>query len=214
MMTRRSFLCSLPSAAALTAARRRAPNVIFILMDDLGWADVGCNGSTFYETPHIDRLAREGVRFTNAYAAAPVCSPTRASIMTGKYPARLGLTNYLPGKHPLPNSRMIGTEQAQMLPHAETTLAEGLRAAGYHTGHVGKWHLGEKGFWPEDQGFDVNIGGTMSGMPRSHFYPQWQDNPPLVGKPGEYLTDRLTDEAEQFVRSPRDRPLEFLHFCH
>lgn len=213
MMTRRSFLCSLPSAAALAAARRRAPNIIFILMDDLGWADVGCNGSTFYETPHIDRLAREGVRFTNAYAAAPVCSPTRASIMTGKYPARLGLTNYLPGKHPLPNSRMIGTEQVQMLPHAETTLAEGLRAAGYHTGHVGKWHLGEKGFWPEDQGFDVNIGGTMSGMPRSHFYPQWQDNPPLVGKPGEYLTDRLTDEAEQFVRSHRDRPF-FLYLAH
>jgi arylsulfatase A-like enzyme len=220
MMNRRRFLRSLSAGTALASAvrpglgyQRRPPNIVFILMDDLGWADLACYGSTYYETPNLDRLAREGVRFTDAYAAAPVCSPTRASIMTGKCPARLGLTNYLPGKHPLPHSRLIGAEQVQALPLEEITIAEALRAGGYRTAHIGKWHLGEKGFWPENQGFDLNIGGTASGMPRSFFYPQWGDNPPIAGKPGEYLTDRLTEEALAFIRSNRERPF-FLYLPH
>jgi arylsulfatase A len=217
MVTRRAFSSLLAGAAASRAfaaqPARRPKNFVFILMDDLGWADLSCYGSQYYETPNLDRLASEGVRFTEAYAAAPVCSPTRASIMTGKYPAHLGLTNYLTGPHPLPNSRLIGAETTQQLALDEVTVAELLKERGYSTGHIGKWHLGPKGFWPEQQGFDINVGGSDSGMPKSFFYPQWGNNPPIQGKPGEYLTDRLTDEAERFIRERKDRPF-FLYLPH
>ncbi len=215
-MTRRDLLKTLAGAGAIAAPALGADklNIVLILMDDLGWADVGCNGSTFYETPNIDRLARQGVRFTNGYAAAPVCSPTRASIMTGKYPARTGITNYLPGGHQLPYSKLLPQLCTQQLPLKETTLAEALKPAGYATAHIGKWHLGpDERYWPQHQGFDINIGGTASGMPSSFFYPQWQGNPPIVGKPGEYLTDRLTDEAISFIRSNAMRPF-FLYLPH
>ena len=182
-------------------------------MDDLGWADLSSYGSTFYETPHLDKLASEGLRFTNAYAACPVCSPTRASIMTGKYPARLGITNYLPGKHPLAYSKLIGTEPVQNLPLEEVTIPEALAPLGYISGHIGKWHLGSEPFFPEKQGFATNVGGTNSGMPASFFYPQWGKNPPVEAAPGEYLTDRLTDEAIRFLDANKSRPF-FLYLAH
>ena len=221
---RRDFLKSLAMASLATTgcsttplrrvAGSRSPNFILILIDDMGYADVGCFGSTFYETPNIDRLAASGLRFTQAYAACPVCSPTRASIMTGKYPARLKLTDYLKGKRSPEESPLLPAPYADELPLAETTLAEALRTAGYTTAHVGKWHLGGKGFWPEDQGFDFNFGGSYSGMPKSFYWPDWKGNPPISGEfDGQYLPDRLTDEACRFIEANRDKPF-FLNFCH
>jgi arylsulfatase A-like enzyme len=217
-MQRRKFLNT--AAAGLFASQLptdAAPqplNFILILMDDLGWADVGCYGSTFYQTPNLDRMAAGGIRFTNGYAACPVCSPSRAAVMTGKYPARTGITNYLPGKHQLPYSKLLPPESKQFLAAEEVTIAELLKPLGYTTAHIGKWHLGPTAdHWPEKQGFDVNVGGTNSGMPKSFFYPQWKGNPPIEGREGEYLTDRLTDEAVRFIRDNRSRPF-FLYLPH
>lgn len=188
----------------------RKPNFVFILIDDLGWADVGCYGSSFYETPNIDELAKEGMRFTSAYAAGPVCSPTRASIMTGKYPARLKLTNFLVGDR---RGKLNPAHYVHQVSLEEVTIAEALKEAGYINCFVGKWHLGGKSYWPEDQGFDINIGGTNSGAPKSYFWPQWQGNPPIEGRPGEYLTDRLTDEALRFLEGNKDKPF-LLYLSH
>ena len=138
----------------LKAGQQNRPNVIFFLIDDLGWKDLSCYGSKFYETPAIDNLANEGVRFTQAYCAHPRCVPSRYSIMSGKFPARDGV----PG-------------QSTTLPLEEVTIAEALRAGGYKTFFAGKWHLGKKGYWPEDQGFDFNIAGGAAGSPRSYFAP-------------------------------------------
>ncbi len=177
------------------------PNVVLILIDDLGQRDLGCYGSTYYKTPNLDKLAKDGTRFTDAYSACPVCSPTRASIMTGKYPARLHLTDWLPGRGDRPDQKMARPKMRQELPLEETTLAEAFKSAGYATGHIGKWHLGGKGFEPEKQGFDASIAGNQAGTPRSYIAP-YQDKqgnaiPGLDGAPaGEYLTDRLTIEAE------------------
>ena len=218
-LNRRNFLKMMSlGAASLTMPglivagdrSRRKPNFVFFLIDDMGWRDLGCYGSTFYETPNIDKLAADGMRFTNAYAACPVCSPTRASIMTGKYPARLNLTDYLVGRR---RGKLIPPEYIHQMPLEEITIAEALKKAGYTTGFVGKWHLGDKPYWPERQGFDVNIGGTRSGMPRSYFWPQWRGNPPIEGRDGEYLTDRLTDEALNFLDANKDNPF-FLYLSH
>lgn len=131
------------------------PNVVFILADDLG-----CYGSTFYETPNLDRLAKQGLRFTDAYAACNVCSPTRAAILTGKYPARLHLTDWLTGRPDRPDQKLNRPKFQMFLPLTEVTIAEALKDAGYQTAFIGKWHLGEESkYWPEHQGFDLNIGG-------------------------------------------------------
>ena len=180
-------------------------NFVFFLVDDLGWRDVGCNGSTFYETPNIDRLAAGGMRFTDAYAACCVCSPTRASIMTGKYPARIGLTNWLVGRIWPKDSPIRPVKWQTHMPLEEVTLAEALKAAGYAAGFFGKWHLGHKPYWPEQQGFDVNVAGCERGLPRTYFDPYRLPNLSDRRK-GEYLTDRLTEEAEQFLAANRDRP--------
>lgn len=190
------------------------PNIIFILIDDLGWADIGCYGSDFYETPNIDRLAAQGMKFTDGYAACPVCSPTRASIMTGKYPARLRLTDFLKGRRSRPDSPILPADYADYLPLEEITIAEVLKREGYVTGFIGKWHLGYHPYYPENQGFDVNIGGCHSGAPNSYFWPEWKGNPPIVGRfEGEYLPDRLTDEAIQLIENQQDAPF-FLYLSH
>ena len=148
------------------AADRPKPNIILFLIDDLGWRDLGCQGSTFYQTPNIDRLAQEGVRFTDAYSACAVCSPTRAAILTGKYPARLLLTNWLPAGRWDPNAKLREGRFLRGLPVEELTLAEALREAGYRTANVGKWHLGSEPFsLPEHHGFDVNIAGNAQRCP-------------------------------------------------
>ena len=194
------------------AADQRRPNFIFILADDLGWADLGCYGSTFYETPHLDRLAAQAMRFTDAHAACNVCSPTRASILTGKYPARLHLTDWLPGRGDRPDQKLARPPIIQQLPLEEVTIAEALRDAGYATAFIGKWHLGGTNFYPEKQGFDLNVGGCDRGHPPSYFSPYQIPTLP-DGPPGEYLNDRLTDEALKFLDRSAQRPF-FLYFSH
>jgi arylsulfatase A-like enzyme len=188
------------------------PNFIFILVDDLGWADLGCYGSTFHETPHIDRLAGGSLRFTDAYAACPVCSPTRASIMTGKYPARTGITDWIPGRQayagPQPCDRLLSRAFEQEMKLEELTLAEALKEAGYRTFFAGKWHLGmDSAYWPEHQGFEINKGGWSTGWPDGGYFSPW-NNPRLErGPEGECLTDRLTDETIRFLEEHSREPL-------
>lgn len=196
------------------------PNIIFLLIDDLGWRDLGCYGSTFYETPNLDRLAAEGMLFTDAYAACPVCSPTRASIMTGKYPATLGITDWIDWAdaiHPA-RGKLIDVPYLKELPTSETTIASRLRDAGYATWHVGKWHLGGEGHHPENHGFDVNIGGCHLGSPTQGGYFSPYTIPVLENGPdGEYLTDRLTDDAINLLNSHCAQPTKqpfFLNFWH
>ncbi len=219
-LNRRDFLAALGCASLGMAAGaatptaepdRPRPNLVFFLIDDMGWMDVGCNGSTVYETPNIDRLAAQGMRFTNAYAACPVCSPTRASILTGKYPARLHLTDWIPGQT-MPYEKLRRPDFRQELPLEEVTIAEALKPAGYVTASIGKWHLGTEPFYPEHQGFDVNFGGTKVGSPASYFYPYKSPDLPKA-KDGEYLTDRLTDEALEFIDANKDHPF-FLYLPH
>ncbi len=176
------------------------PNIIVILIDDLGWKDLACSGSEFYETPNLDRLSTGAVRFTQAYAACPVCSPSRAALLTGKSPARLGITNYIHnGKGA--RGRLIDAPFVRQLEHSETTYASLLQAEGYATWHVGKWHLGEEEFWPNTHGFQVNVGGCHMGHPWHGYFSPY-DIPTLKDGPvGEYLTDRLTDEAVALIRS-------------
>ncbi|MCP3691019.1 MAG: sulfatase-like hydrolase/transferase, partial [Planctomycetaceae bacterium] len=155
-------LVSLVADVRLQSAEPAQPNVILFLVDDLGWSDVGCFGSSFYETPNIDRLAGQGVRFTDAYAACHVCSPTRASILTGKYPATLNLTDWLPGRRNFPFQRYLNAEINQHLPYKETTIAEALKSRGYATGIFGKWHLGKKPSTPLKHGFDIHVPNVPS----------------------------------------------------
>ncbi len=208
---------SLQSSCGKPAGRK--PNFVFILIDDLGWSDLACYGSTFYETPNIDKLAQGGMRFTDAYAACPVCSPTRASIMTGKYPARLHLTDWIKG-HVAPKAKLRVPDWTMYLDHSEVTLAEALKSAGYVSASVGKWHLGDEEYYPDKQGFDVNIGGYRAGQPPTYFSPykkdrEWNNHIPTMedGEDGEYLTDRLTDEALSFMEDNRDKPF-FLYLSH
>jgi arylsulfatase A len=163
-MLRREFLVSLAAALAARAESKK-PNLVLILADDLGQRDLGCYGNRYFSTPNIDRLAAEGARFTDAYAACPVCSPTRASILTGRYPVRYGVTDWIPGR-PSHERGPIRTPRTKTeLPLDEVTLPERLKPYGYRSASVGKWHLGGEGFSPTEQGFDINIGGTSSGSP-------------------------------------------------
>jgi arylsulfatase A-like enzyme len=184
---------------------RGRPNIVFFLVDDLGYMDIGANNPrTFYETPHIDRLAREGMRFTNGYAANPVCSPTRYSLLTGKYPTRAGVTNWFSGVR---EGRFRPAPLVDRMPLEEVTLAEALKEDGYQTAFVGKWHLGpDDRFWPESQGFDVNIGGHNAGSPPGGYFGPFK-NPRLTpGPAGAHLTARLADEAAGIVTRFREGP--------
>lgn len=201
-------ICSVFAICANVSAAERKPNIIIILADDLGVCDLGYNGSTFYDTPNIDRLATESMRFNQAYAACPVCSPTRAAMMTGKYPPRTGITDYIGG---FAKGRLLPAPNADHLALEEVTIAESLKKTGYVTGHIGKWHLGGEGFMPEQQGFDVNVGGCAKGHPPSYFSPYKIETLP-DGPVGEYLTDRLGAECEKFIEANKDHPF-FLNFC-
>ncbi|MEN8117893.1 MAG: sulfatase [Bacteroidota bacterium] len=188
------------------STKQQQPNFVFILVDDLGWADVKCNyPESFYDTPNIDKLAESGVRFTNAYSANPVCSPTRAAIMTGKHPNRVNITDWIPGSDPKMRP-LLGPQDGTELALNEITLAEKLKEKGYNTCFVGKWHLGDEGYFPEDQGFDINIGGHHKGSPPGGYYSPYK-NPKLTDGPeGEYLTDRLTDESIKFITENKKEP--------
>ena len=192
----------------------KKPNVLFILVDDLGWKDLGSYGSSFYETPNIDLLARKSFRFTNAYSSSPVCSPTRASIMTGKHPSRIGITDWITPENPpselwnklRKNQKLVQPKNKNALPLEEFTMAEALNGAGYKTFYAGKWHLGDEGFFPQNQGFDINKGGHIKGSPPGGYYTPY-NNPQLEDGPdGEYLTDRLTDESIAYIEKNKENP--------
>lgn len=186
---------------------KRPPNIVFVLVDDLGWADLGCYGNKFNETPNIDKLAKKGVRFTDFYAAGAVCSPTRASIMSGQYQARFGLTAHIPG-HWRPFARLAEPPTALAMPLSIVTIAEALRAAGYATGHFGKWHLGGAKHMPKDQGFTESV--VTSGR---HGYPQFRTTPKMKIEKGKRLTEFLTDQAIEFMQKHKDEPF-FVHLSH
>ena len=201
---------------ASTALQARKPNVIFIMVDDLGWMDLACQGNKIVDTPNIDRFAAEGMRFTSAYSAAPVCTPTRAAVLTGKSPARLHMTTHAPGGFLPKTSKFLPAKTLIDLPLEHLTIAERLKEAGYRNAFLGKWHLagdsrrGAKGrgnveFYPEAQGFDINLGGCAYGGPPSYFDPYRIHNL-APRKKGEYLPDRLVDETISFIRKNRDKP--------
>lgn len=233
------LILSMMLCVTLTWGRER-PNVIVVLVDDLGWMDLSCQGSTYYRTPNIDRLAAEGMRFTDAYAACAVCSPTRAALQTGRYPGRLGVTDWIrsrfqrgnrgtPATNPTQyvggkNRRLLCPPNPFWMESSEITLAEALGGAGYRSAHIGKWHLGDDAWYPTGQGYDENYGGCDYGQPPSYFDPYSQPQhrhemirsgiPSLPGKQaGQFLTDREGDEAVAFVRRHRDQPF-FLHLAH
>lgn len=203
------------------------PNIIFILLDDFGYSDLGCYGSKFYQTPNIDRLSEQGFRFTDAYASCPVSSPTRSSIMTGRYPVNTGITDWIPGRQATkggnPEDKLLALPFRQQLDLNEITIAEVLKKNGYTTMISGKWHLGgTPEYWPENQGFDINKGGFNAGSPtknqKSNGYFSPYGNPRLEDGPvGEYLTDRQTDEAIKFIENNQTKSF-FLYLsyyaCH
>jgi arylsulfatase A-like enzyme len=195
----------------LCAAVPNKPNIVLILADDLGWTDLGCYGSDLYATPHIDRLAREGMKFTQNYSACTVCSPTRAALMTGKYPARLHITDWIPGQMPA-NPKLLVPDWTKYLPLTETCIAKVFKSAGYTTASIGKWHLGTEEYYPKRHGFDLNIAGTDKPAPSSYFAP-WNIPTLMEGKDGEYLTDRLGEEAVKYLEQVKDKPF-FLYFPH
>lgn len=200
--------CVVAIAMNFAAARGddvKPPNIIFILVDDMGWTDLGCFGSELYETPNIDRLASEGMRFTCAYSACTVCSPSRAAVMTGRYPARLHLTDWIHGSR-RPHAKLRIPDWTEYLPADEVTLAAALKKAGYVSASIGKWHLGDgPEHYPTKFGFDLNVAGYGAGSPPSYFSPY--KIPTLTDGPeGEYLTDRETDEACRFIEEQKDKP--------
>lgn len=221
------FICSV-STMSFSQQRDITPNIVLINVDDLGWTDLACYGSKYYETPNIDRLASEGMLFTNAYASASVCSPTRAAILTGKAPARTGITDWIRARFQggtIPEDKSYhlkyeGNASHKLLTPSnplwmeleEVTIAELLKQKGYTTCHIGKWHLGADDWYPEKQGFDYNIGGCDYGQPPSYFDPYYNNEkmPGIPGLParkkGEYLEDRLADEAVNFITAHQDKP--------
>lgn len=186
------------------------PNILFILVDDLGYHDLGITGSTFYETPNIDRLATQSTQFTNGYASSRVCSPSRASIMTGKFTARHGITDWIGAKTGEDwrsrnrHDKLLPADYLYALPKEDVTIAEAMQQNGYKTFFAGKWHLGGEGSHPEDHGFDVNIGGIEAGSPRGGYFSPW-NNPKLPNKKnGENLTMRLANETADFISTHKD----------
>lgn len=217
-MFKQSLLIAPIVLTQLNIQAAQKPNIILVLADDLGWSDLGCYGSTFYETPRLDRLAANGLRFTQAYSNGTVCSPSRAALLTGKYPVKSDVTDYIPGRQnaigPEAFRKLVCQPFAQQLALEDTTIAETLKSAGYRTASIGKWHLGKEKYYPQHQGFDLNIGGADKGGPyggKGYFYPFGA--PGVDGKEGDFLTDRLTDEAIQFAKLNRDTQF-FIYLSH
>ena len=192
-----SIICTQASSEA------RKPNVVVVFVDDLGWKDLSCYGSSFHETPNIDQLAGQGAVFSRAYSSCNVCSPTRASLMTGKYPQRIGFTSFLNPDKP------SGANSAETyLPLSETTIGEAFQQSGYRTGYIGKWHVGSEDIgMPKQHGFDWQMATAKHGLPGSYFHPYQKKNLPSAnvpdledGKPGDYLTDALTDKGIGFIK--------------
>lgn len=206
-------------AAAEAAPAKTSPNIVFILIDDMGWKDIGANGSNYYKTPHIDQLAKEGMRFTNGYAACAVCSPSRAAIMTGQAPARLHITDWISGEEVPATSRFTLPDWTKELSPKLPTLPAILKKHGYTTATIGKWHLGKDA--PAAYGFDVNVAGGHIGHPANYFWPYGKPaashRVPMLadagGQEGEFLSDRLTDEALKFIAQNKDKPF-FLYLPH
>ena len=242
-MIRSLFTCLLLALrlAVSANAQDRSPNIILILVDDMGWMDLSCQGSDYYQTPNIDRLATEGVRFTNGYAACAVCSPTRAAAQTGRYPHRVGVTDWIrsrfqrggkgtPEKNPTDyvggkKNKLLCPPNPFWMEHEEITIAEALGAAkNYKSAYIGKWHLGDPAWYPEGQGYTENRGGCDYGQPPSYFDPFNQPKGKheslrkgifqLPGRePGQYLTHREADEAVELIRQWKDEPF-FLQVSH
>lgn len=199
----------------LAAARAASPprlNVVLILADDFGWTDLACYGSQYYESPNIDKLARDGVKFTQAYSACTVCSPSRAAILTGKYPARLHITDWIPGQMP-DNPKLIVPDWTKYLPLEEFTLANAFHNAGYATASIGKWHLGKEPYYPDKHGFDINLAGTDAPNPTNGYFAPYRIATLPEGPKGEYLTDRIGHEAVSFIEKNKDKPF-FLYLPH
>lgn len=204
-----AFLACALLASAASAAK--PPNVVLFLADDFGWTDLASYGSKLYETPNIDRLARDGVKFTQAYSACTVCSPTRAALLTGKYPARLHITDWIPGLPP-DNPKLLVPDWTKYLPVTEISLGRAFKSADYATASIGKWHLGGEAYYPEKHGFDLNIAGTDAPAPKTYFAPYNIATLP-EGPEGEYLTDRLAVEAGKFIEQQKGKPF-FLYLPH
>ncbi|MEC9092069.1 MAG: sulfatase-like hydrolase/transferase [Planctomycetota bacterium] len=213
------FLCFFFTGSLPVSADDR-PNVVLIMADDLGWMDLNCQGNKSLVTPNLNQLAAQGIRFTDAYSAAPVCSPTRAALMTGLAPARLHITNHLPDqKRFTPDQAKLNPAPCKdFLASEYKTLAEYLKSAGYATGFLGKWHLsdsagqqgqGNASYYPENQGFDLNVGGCSYGGPPTFFDPYRIHNLP-PRKTGDYLPDRLTDDSIEFISRVKDSGPFFL----
>ncbi len=192
---------------------QKKPNVIFFLVDDLGWADVGYQGSSLYSTPNIDQFAKQGVRFTHAYSACPVCSPSRACILTGEYPARLHLTDWLPGRREYPFQKLNNAVTVQHLPYDQPTLPAVMKANGYRTAIFGKWHLGEEPDSTQKQGFELHVPDWNKGWPNGSYFNPYGMKGLEGGPKGEYLTDRLTTEALKWVEQNKEHPF-FLYLAH
>ena len=229
------ILCAIAALSSFARATNH-PNVIVILVDDMGWMDLSCQGSDYYRTPSIDRLATEGMRFTNGYAACAVCSPTRAALQTGRYPHRIGVTDWIrsrfqrgrigtPAKNPTEyvggrNRKFLCPPNPFWMEHEEISIAEVLKDRGYQSGYIGKWHLGDPAWFPPGQGYDENKGGCDYGQPPSYFDPYNQPKGRhetlrqgihnLPGrKKGEYLTHREADEAEALIRGWHEKKKPF-----
>ncbi len=197
------------SILTLPLAAAKPLNVLFILADDLGWRDLSVEGSTFYESPNIDRIANAGLRFTRGYAACQVCSPSRAALMTGKTPARLDITDWIgaaAGTEWKRNTKLLPATYEHELPAADVSLAEAFHAAGYRTFFAGKWHLGGEGSLPEDHGFDINIGGHHRGSPPGGYFSPYENPKMTDGPDGEALPLRLGHETAKFIEAHRDEP--------
>ena len=194
------------------------PNIVVIYTDDLGWRDLSSQGSRYYETPNLDGLAAQGMRFTNAYANAPNCAPSRAALLSGQYAPRTGIYTVGAADRGRAELRaLIPVENRTELALDVVTIAETLSEAGYVTAHVGKWHLGGDGFLPEDQGFSWSVAGDHQGSPPGYFFPYERGDRYLrdleEGEEGEYLADRLVDESIRFIERERERPF-FLYLSH